>query len=643
MSEDAGPNPDPEAPAVSRAEKLRAVRTVAGYRPATTALLVALAVAAAVLSGVGAGFILPIIELAQGGDAAADTTGILAAFVAVYDAVGVPLTLETAVGGVAVVMTARHAASFVVAYLRAALQTAYVRDLQTRAFDRALDARVGYYDRNGSDEILNAIVTQARYAGGFIKNGTRLLEAALVSAAYVALAVYLAPYLTLLTGVVLGGTTAVVRARFESGYEVGDRIAAANERVQEAVQAGTQGIRDVKLFGVAGELFDDFQDAVGTYARANVLLRRNQAAFKEIYQWVSALTVFGLLYLGLAVFGLPVSRLAVFLFAMFRLAPKVSDVNDLYYRAEGDLPHVVRMERFVDGLEAHAEAEGGDPVPAPVERVTFEDVRFTYPGADATTPVLDGVSFDIDRGEFVAFVGQSGAGKSTVVSLLTRLYDPDGGEIRADGTSIAAFDRRDWRARVSVVRQQPWIFNDSLRYNLTVGNRDATDAEIERVCEIAQVTEFMDDLPAGYDTDLGDDGVRLSGGQRQRVAIARALLKDADLLVLDEATSDLDTGLEERVHRAIERMDRDYAVVAIAHRLSTVIGADTIYTLDDGRIAEAGTHEELLAREGQYADLYARQASAGGDERATEADAVGDTSSDAGTPTTRGDGGSAER
>jgi subfamily B ATP-binding cassette protein MsbA len=607
MSEDAGPNPAPEAPDVGRREKVAAVRAVAAYRPLTTVAVVALAVAAAVLSGVGAGFILPIIELAQG--TSSDTTGILAAFVATYDLLGLPLTLETAVAGVAVVMTARHAASFVVAYLRAVLQTAYVRDLQTRAFDRALDARVGYYDRNGSDEILNAIVTQARYAGGFIKNGTRLLEAALVSAAYLGLALYLAPQLTLLTGAVLGSTTVLVRTQFESGYEVGDRIAAANERVQESVQAGTQGIRDVKLFGVAEELFADFAGAVDTYARANVLLRRNQAAFKEIYQWVSALTVFGLLYLGLAVFGLPVSRLAVFLFAMFRLAPKVSDVNDLYYRAEGDLPHVVRMERFVDSLEASAEPDAGDPVPTPVDEVAFDTVRFSYPEADET--ILDGVSFDFERGEFVAFVGQSGAGKSTVVSLLTRLYEPDSGAVRADGTDIRAFDRREWRSRVSVVRQQPWIFNDTLRYNLTVGNRDATDAEVRRVCDIAQVTEFADDLPAGLDTQLGDDGVRLSGGQRQRVAIARALLKEADVLVLDEATSDLDTGLEERVHTAIEEMERDYAIVAIAHRLSTVVGADRIYALDAGRIAEAGPHAELLAQGGQYADLYATQAEAG--------------------------------
>lgn len=158
-----------------------------------------------------------------------------------------------------------------------------------------------------------------------------------------------------------------------------------------------------------------------------------------------------------------------------------------------------------------------------------------------------------------------------------------------------------------MVRQDPFLFNDTLRANLTVGNRDATHAEIEQMAEVACVTEFLDDLPNDYDTQLGDDGVRLSGGQRQRVAIARALLKDADLLVLDEATSDLDTHLEEEVHQAIETMERDYAMIAIAHRLSTVTGADQIYTMDDGQIVESGTHDELTEVGGAYARLYVSQ------------------------------------
>ena len=187
------------------------------------------------------------------------------------------------------------------------------------------------------------------------------------------------------------------------------------------------------------------------------------------------------------------------------------------------------------------------------------------------------------------------------------MYDPDSGEIRANGVPINEYDLDEWREQVAVVRQQPFIFNDTLEANVTVGNRDATRQEVERVCEIAKVDEFLADLPNGYESQLGDDGVRLSGGQRQRVALARALLKDADFLVLDEATRELDSNLEREVQDAIESMDREYGIVAIAHRLSTVKNADRIYTVDDGEIIEEGTHGELLADDGEYAELYAIQ------------------------------------
>ena len=165
----------------------------------------------------------------------------------------------------------------------------------------------------------------------------------------------------------------------------------------------------------------------------------------------------------------------------------------------------------------------------------------------------------------------------------------------------------EWRSKIAIVRQDPFIFNDTLRYNLTIGNRDVSDEELNRVISIAKIDEFFDELPDGYTTQLGDEGVRLSGGQRQRVALARALLKEAEVLVLDEATSDLDSNLEKEVQDSIENMEKDYTIVGIAHRLSTVENADRIYTLEEGEIVESGSHQELIAMGGQYSELYGIQ------------------------------------
>jgi len=220
---------------------------------------------------------------------------------------------------------------------------------------------------------------------------------------------------------------------------------------------------------------------------------------------------------------------------------------------------------------------------------------------------LSGISLQFEKGEFIGFVGRSGAGKSTIASLLARFYQPDSGEIRANGRSIHDMSIDEWRKRIAVVRQDPFIFNDTLRYNLTIGNRDVSEEELDKVMRIAKVDEFFAELPDGYETQLGDQGVRLSGGQRQRVSLARALLKEADVLVLDEATSDLDSTLEKQVQECIENLDRDYAMIGIAHRLSTVRNADRIYTVDSGEIAETGRHSELVEEGGQYAKLYATQ------------------------------------
>jgi subfamily B ATP-binding cassette protein MsbA len=585
-------------------EKFNALREVAGYRPALTVGIIGLSIFAAVLEGIGLSFLLPIIEVAQSnGEPPED--GLVGAFVTVYEFLGIPFTLEFIIVGVAIVMIARYTSSFLVAWLKAMLRTEYVRYLQTESFEKALDARIAYFDERGSDDILNNIVTQARYAGDVIQRVVKLVEQGMLSAIYLGIAVLLAPIFTLVTGVILGVILFGLRSVVESGYDIGDRVATANERVQQSVQAGMQGIRDVKLFGMTDELFGDFDDAVDQFAGSTILLRRNQAAMDNFYQLATALTVFGLIYAAFRFSPLSLAGLGVFLFAMFRLAPRVSTLNNLIYRIEGELPHLVRTQSFIQELERQQEPDDGESrVPRPIDQVKFDEVSFTYGSGEQ---VLEDLSFEVKRGEFVAFVGPSGAGKSTIVSLLTRMYDLDEGEITANETDITEFPIEEWRDRISVVRQNPYVFNDTLRYNVTIGARDVSETELERVCEIAQVTEFLDELPDGYDTILGDEGVKLSGGQRQRVSVARALLKDADLLVLDEATSDLDSNIEEDVQRSIEAMDRDYAMLVIAHRLSTVVNADRIYTMSDGSIEEAGTHGELVSEEGTYADLYATQ------------------------------------
>lgn len=595
---------DTDSKTISRRRQLRALGQVAKYRLVLTVGIIVGGVLAALLEGIGIGFILPIIEIMQTpGDPAAEADGVMVVFVTAYKYLGIPFSLGFVVTGVSLILAIRWTTTFLVRWLREALVVNYTREIQKQSFEHALDASVEYFDQEGSDDILNAIVTQAEYAGRTIRFIINFLEQLFLALMYLGVAFVLGPLLTLFAVVFLGGFSVLFRYVVEPGYELGDKVADANEGVQEAAQAGIQGIRDTKLFGLKHELFNDFLDAVNQYARSSIKLRRNEQAITSFYNLLTAISVFVLIYLAIVLTDMSLGRLGIFLFAMFRLGPKVSNLNSYLYKIENNLPHLVRAQEFINKLEANREPDTEkEPVPEEVQTVEFDDIRFSYEGQEEEA--LSEVSFGLEKGEFIGFVGQSGAGKSTIVSLLTRLYEPDSGEIRANDRPIHKMCVDEWRSLIAVVRQDPFIFNNSLRYNLTIGNQDVSREELDRITRITRVDEFFDELSDGYNTQLGENGVRLSGGQRQRIALARALLKDADLLVLDEATSDLDSNLEQQVQESIEKMERDYSIIGIAHRLSTVKNADRIYTVDEGEIVETGQHEQLINNDGQYAELY---------------------------------------
>jgi len=591
-------------PSVS--EKYASLRRVALYRPALTGSIIAASLFVMLLEGVGLSFLFPILDAAQAGQSLPlQADGVTGRFLSVYVAAGLPLTLEFLLVGLACVMVVRYTASFTVKWLAAKLTQTYERDLKDRAYELAMGASVAYYDDKGSDDIMNTILTQTRYAGRVIGRIIQFFQQSILCLVYIGIALAIAPVLAVGAAVALGGVTAIIRYGIEPGYAVGDRVATANEQLQETTQAGTQGIRDVKLFGMRDGLLAEFRSTLDRYTSTSVAVRRNQVAIGSLYRLSVSLLLFGLVYVAISFRALSIAELGVFLFAMLRLAPRLSSLSSTIYAIEGELPHLVRTHQFIDRLEAQQEPTGGQSVPDSIEEIAFENVSFAY----EDEPVLADFSMAVDRGEFVGIVGKSGGGKSTVVSLLTRLYTPDSGEVLANGTPISAYALEEWREAVAMVRQDPHIFNDTLRYNLTAG-RDITEETLYEVAEKALILEFLDDLPQGLDTVLGDDGVKLSGGQRQRVALARALLADAEVLVLDEATSDLDSNLEQQIHRTVETLDGDQTVIAIAHRLSTVSNADRIYTVEDGQVTERGSHAELLNDNGTYAELYAMQGTA---------------------------------
>ena len=250
--------------------------------------------------------------------------------------------------------------------------------------------------------------------------------------------------------------------------------------------------------------------------------------------------------------------------------------------------------------------DAADALPLEVTRgaVRFEDVHFAY---ESARPILKGLSFEVPAGNTVAIVGPSGAGKSTISRLLFRFYDVTGGSITIDGQDLRSVSQHSLRSAIGMVPQDTVLFNDTIRYNIRYGRWDASDAEVEEAARLAQIDNFIRLAPDGYETEVGERGLKLSGGEKQRVAIARTILKGPPILLLDEATSALDSHTEREIQDALERVSRGRTTLVIAHRLSTIVGADEIIVLDQGVIAERGTHHQLLLKNGLYASMWNRQ------------------------------------
>jgi ABC-type transport system involved in Fe-S cluster assembly fused permease/ATPase subunit len=268
---------------------------------------------------------------------------------------------------------------------------------------------------------------------------------------------------------------------------------------------------------------------------------------------------------------------------------------------------IIDIEKMFKVLERNPEIKdmpGARPLVVTSGNLRFEDVRFAY---EPERQILKGLSFEVPAGKTVAIVGPSGAGKSTISRLLFRLYDISSGKILIDGQDIRDVTQASLRASIGMVPQDTVLFNDTIRYNIRYGRWDASDAEVEQAAQLAQIDPLIRMAPMGYETQVGERGLKLSGGEKQRVAIARTVLKAPPILVLDEATSALDSHTEHEIQEALERVSRNRTSLVIAHRLSTIVGADEIIVLDQGRIAERGTHAQLLAMNGLYASMWNRQ------------------------------------
>ncbi len=400
---------------------------------------------------------------------------------------------------------------------------------------------------------------------------------------------------------------ALVRVLGNAFRRYSGRIQDSVGEVSQVAEEVLTGHRVVKMFGGYDYESQRLAEVDKHNFRQNLKLIRSRSLGVAVTQVIFGVGVAGVIYAA-GVESLngnlsPGSFMSFFGAMMLMLQPlrRITNVTAIMQRgvAAGEsLFRIIDEDNEVDsGTYRNDKVRG---------KVEFRSVGFAYD--DEQSPVLEDVSFSVDAGKSIAIVGHSGAGKSTLVGLLPRFYDVTSGTILLDGTPVQEYELANLRSNISLVSQDVILFNDTIANNLAYGQlRQSSRADLLQAAEAAHVMEFVQDLPDGLDTIVGDRGILLSGGQRQRIAIGRALLKNSPVLILDEATSSLDTKSERRIQEALRNLMQDRTTLVIAHRLSTVESADQIIVLDQGRIVESGTHEELLSAGGTYADLYEMQ------------------------------------
>lgn len=494
--------------------------------------------------------------------------------------------------------------SFLGNYFLAKVARGVVHDLRCALFDNLLTLPNRYFDNHNSGHLISRISYNVNMVTGAATDAIKVvIREGMTVVLLFGYLLYSNWRLTLVLLAILPLIALLVTSASKKFRKQSKKIQLAMGDVTHVASETIQGFRVVRSFG--GEGYEERRFHKASYDNMNRSLKmtRTQAVFTPLLQLVIFTAMAVLMYLVLYLRGDASSgELIAYITAAGLLPKSIRQLSEVSATIQKGL---AAADSIFEQLDETPEIDNGT---VEIERVTgrlvVRDLNFQYPGT--VKPVLIDISFSVEPGQMVALVGRSGSGKSTLASLIPRFYHHESGQILLDGVEIEDFKLRNLRRHIALVTQQVTLFNDSVANNIAYGDlAGAPRDDIERAVEAAYAKEFVDKLPHGLDTEVGENGVLLSGGQRQRLAIARALLKNAPVLVLDEATSALDTESERHIQAALDRVMSGRTTLVIAHRLSTIEKADLILVMDQGRIVERGTHLSLLEQKGYYARLYA--------------------------------------
>ena len=567
-------------------------------------------VLSAIFDGASLGMIMPLADIILSGKKMvlpAKLPAFLSGWVDVLNNIPPLVLLNYMAIGVVALFLLKGFFGFLQSYIMTDISTLVVRDVRSKLYSKFHDLSLDYFTHMRGGELMSRVTNDVGMIGNALSTGAvDLIYQSLLVAVFAIMILFIDPKLALISLVLVPlisfpilSVGKVLKKIARKGQE---KMADINSLLYETII----GVRVVKAFNMEEAELKKFNDVNHACYKLSMKSTKRMLLLGPVTELMGIIAgVFVLVIKGREVisgkisFGVMAVSLGALL-SMVRPFKRISQVHAIIQQA---LAGSNRIHEVLETPPSVKEANNPQILSGFKEGVVFEDVSFNY----GHTPILRNINLEIKRGQILAIVGPSGAGKTTLLDLIPRFYDPIKGRVLIDGVDVKNVSFKSLRANIGIVTQETILFNDSIRGNISYGMPQATQQQIEEAAKKAHIHDVIVRLKKGYDTFIGDRGVRLSGGERQRLAIARALLKDAPILILDEATSQLDTESERLVQEAINLLIKGRTVFVIAHRLSTIRNATRISAMDAGKIVEEGTHEELLAKNGLYKKLYQNQ------------------------------------